>query len=155
MKRCEGPGCGVEFEVRRSTARYCSDRCRKRASRLRKVPAAPQVEPVVPAAEPPAGDGEHALVASVRAELEQAARLDGWTGQLALRLACRLAAEESGVTALSRELRTVMAAALEGVAPAPSEGPDETEDQTEDQADDEVARARRQREQARQAAGLA
>lgn len=151
MKRCEGPGCGVEFEVRRSTARYCSDRCRKRASRLRKVPAAPQVEPVVPAAEPPAGDGEHALVVSVRAELEQAARLDGWTGQLALRLARRLAAEESGVTALSRELRTVMAAALEGVAPAPSEGPDETEDQT----DDEVARARRQREQARQAAGLA
>ena len=100
----------------------------------------------------PAEPRETGLVASVREELEAAGRMDTFSGQLALQLARRLAnPDESGISSLSKELRTVMAAALDGVTPPSAEGePAAAEDD-----EDEVTRARRQREQARQAAGLA
>ncbi|MBJ8342788.1 hypothetical protein JGU71_28250 [Antrihabitans sp. YC3-6] len=118
--------CGAEFEARRSTAKYCSDRCRQRRKR---------------GSEP----GPVGLVGSVTAELKAAGRLDSFDGQLAVELARQLTAQgASGISSLSKELRTVMATALDGasVKSAPAD------------ADDEVSKAREARERkARQAAG--
>lgn len=152
MKRCEGPDCAIEFEPKRSTAKYCSATCRQRAGRARRAPAP------APADELEAPTDPQGLVASVRADLEAAGRVKTFAGQLALQLAARLTnPEESGISSLSKELRTVMAAALEGVTPPSAEAtPDEaSKAAAPDEQDDEVTRARRQREEARQAAGLA
>lgn len=84
------------------------------------------------------------LVDSVHRELVQHEVVDTFAGQLALQLAKRLSSpEESGISSLSKELRTVMAAALEGRTPPAAEEPE-----------DEVDQARRRRdEKARAAAG--
>lgn len=140
---CES--CEAVFEAKRSTARFCSITCRSRAARAQKASAEPT--PV-----PPAVDDATGLVGSVRDELVKAGRDQTFYGQLALQLAGRLAdRDESGISSLSKELRTVMAAALEGAAPA------EPAEPTPAPAveDDEVERARRRREESRQAAGLA
>lgn len=147
MKRCEGPGCDVEFQPERSTARYHSATCRQRAARARKAAAA-SVE-----ADRAAGTAEHSLVRAVRLELEAAAAIETVAGQLALQIARRIADPDgSGVSTLSKELRSLLAEAkgTTGLDPTePEESPVEPEE------DDEVTRLRRQREQARQAAGLA
>lgn len=147
MARCQGPGCGVEFEARRSWARYCSTSCRKRASRARAATATTGATggplPEVPAAAEGSG-----LVAAVRAELDGAGRLESVSGQLALELAGKLSGTgAAGATALSRELRTVMASALGRPDPVSEpEGAPYAET-------DEVQRARQARERkARQAA---
>lgn len=147
MQRCEGPGCAVEFEPKRSTARYHSTTCRSRAARDRKAAEA-QAKAV--AAE--AAGAEHTLVRAVRLELEEAEALDTVPGQLALQMARRIADPEcSGISTLSKELRSLLVEAkTQPDEPHPT--PDETETAEEE---DEVTRARRQREQARQAAGLA
>lgn len=140
--------CGTVFEAQRSTAVYCSATCRQRARRDRKAAS----ESV--AADAKAGKAEHELVAAVRQELEQASALNTVSGQLALQIARRVAnPEESGISALSKELRTVLSAALEHKAPPP----DETEPTTDEDDDlpDEVADARRRRDAAREAAGRA
>lgn len=128
-------GCAGEFEARHRNAKWCSDRCRKAQAR--------KAEPSVSNPEP---EGDSGLVASVRAELTRAEVAESFAGQLALALAKRLShPDESGISSLSKELRTVMAAALAGVTPEPSE---------EDK--DEVTKAREARERkARQAAGRA
>lgn len=141
---CEG--CGEVFEARRTTARWCSDRCRKQAARGSDAQASEPAAPVEPT--------DSGLVESVRRDLEAAGRVDTFAGQLALQLARRLSTpDESGISSLSKELRTVMAAALEGVIPPSAEGGEEPAPVEEDE--DEVTKARRQREEARQAAGLA
>lgn len=142
---CES--CGDAFVAKRSTARFCSATCRQRTGRAARGAAAEVVAPAV--AE---GDGEDTgLVASVRAELVAADRDQTFYGQLALQLAGRLAdRDESGISSLSKELRTVMAAALDGVAASA-----ELEVPAAAVEDDEVERARRRREESRQAAGLA
>lgn len=141
MKTCEGPDCGVEFEPKRSTARYHSATCRQRAGRARKA-AAESVE-----ADAAQGKDEHPLVRSVRAELVTAGRLDSFNGQLALQLARRLAnPEESAVTTLSKELRAVMAAATADRPEDPEPTPDAGQPAD---ADDEI---RRKRDAKRQAA---
>jgi hypothetical protein len=130
-------GCGEDFEARRATAKWCSDRCRKATRRRSPEPASDT--------SPPA-EHDTGLVDSVRRELDRADRLDTYPGQLALQLARRLSnPEESGISGLSKELRTVMTAALEGTAPPPSE----------DEDDNEVARARRAREEKGKAAAAA
>ena len=130
-------GCGECFEARHRNAKWCSDRCRKAASRRQETGKTVEIEPDVPS--------NSGLVASVREELDEAEVTDSFAGQLALELAKRLShPDETGISSLSKELRTVMAAALAGVTPpAPSE--DEK---------DEVTKAREARERkARQAAG--
>lgn len=119
--------CEESFEAQRSTAKTCSDRCRQRASRGS------------------SGGADGGLAAAVRAELEAAGAVETFAGQLAITLAGRMAAPgESGISSLSKELRTVMASALEGVAPTGDEGAE---------PEDEVDRARRAREsKTRQAA---
>jgi hypothetical protein len=137
--------CGDDFEAKRSTAKYCSATCRKRAARSRPDPSTDTTSS--------SGD-EHDLIATTRRELEAAGRVETFAGQLALQLAKRLATpDESGVSALSKELRTVMSAALDGVTPPAAEGGEEHAPETV--VEDEVDAARRRRAEARQAAGLA
>lgn len=145
--------CGRAFEAKRSTAKYCSATCRQRARRDRKA-AEESVE-----ADADAGRVEHQLVRSVRQDLEAADAVDTFNGQLALQLARRLAnPDESGISALSKELRTVMAAALAALAgksPEPEPDGDDTAADEGDDVPDEVTAARRKRDAAREAAGRA
>ncbi len=101
----ECDACGTEYEAQRKTSRYCSTRCRMRASRRIEAPVA---------AESP-GSGE--LVEALRRELADAGRLDTALGQQALALAVKLASPfdtGSAMAAVSRELRAVREEALRG-----------------------------------------
>jgi hypothetical protein len=147
LKRCEAPECGREFEPQRSTAKFCNATCRQRAARARKA-AEVSVE-----ADAAAGKADHPLVRAVRKELADADVEKSFNGQLALQLAHKLTdPTEKAATALSKELRTVMAAALEGRSAEPAA---EDADDEPAEPDDEVTKARRAREEARKAAGLA
>lgn len=146
-RECAAPDCSERFTPKRSTAKYHSATCRQRASRGRKAAKAEQVVPV----DPDTGDAEHGLVRAVRKELEEASADDTVAGQLALQLARRIAnPEETGITAMSKELRSLLAEA-KGAA-APSIGDDAP---AETQPDDEVEKARRRREEIAAAAAQA
>lgn len=118
-RECES--CGVSFGAKSPRARFCSDRCRKRAQR---TPAARAVKrgveaPVV--ASVAAGADRSGLFGVTSRQLEAVDRLDTVLGQQALALAARIVSPvESGasVASLSKEFRAVMAEALEGVAVA-------------------------------------
>lgn len=129
--------CKESFEAQRSTAEYCGVTCRSRARRKRRSE--------------PTGE-ESDLELQVRAELEGAGRLECFNGQLALQLARKMSAvDATGVASLSKELRTVMDAALAGANPAPADEPAEAAPEV-----DEVQKARRRRDDiARAAAGSA
>lgn len=144
MQRCAGPECVNDFEPKRSTARFCSTTCRSRAARARKA-AAESTE-----ADTEKGKAEHALVRAVRKELKGADALDTVAGQLALQVARRIAdPDASGVSVLSKELRALLAEATGAKQPTPQDEPPAAP------GEDEVEKARRKREEARQAAGLA
>lgn len=144
---CAASECSNTFEAKRRDQRYCSKTCRQRASRARKAAeAAAEIDAKAEAGE---GGAEHDLVRSVRKELGDAA--ETVLGQLALQLSRRMADPKiSGFSALSRELRSLLVEAKAstpgGEGPAPDGGP-------APEPDDEVTRARRAREEARQAAG--
>lgn len=124
MQRRDCEGCGDSFVPSTNRQRFHSNACRAKAYRARKATV---VEPV--------DSSSSDLVRAVRRDLEAAGAIDSFAGQLALRLAAQLVAqEESGVAGLSRELRTTMTAAIEAAsAPEPPEV-------------DEVAKARTVRE---------
>lgn len=129
--------CGTEFEAKTKRARYCSTTCRSRAARDRKAKAA-EVE-----AEKDAGsEKEHSLVKAVRRDLARAEAVDTVAGQLALQVARRIAnPEESSISALSKELRSLLAeakSATPAAQPEAAAGPVE---------EDDVTRARRRREE--------
>lgn len=118
-------GCGEPFEARRSSAKWCSDRCRKAKGRMQ--PAATDAPPPEPI--------DTGLVDSVRTELEEAGVCNTFAGQLALQLARKMSAvDATGVAGLSKELRAVMTEALE-------ERRGDVGDDAEDADDDPVARA--------------
>ncbi len=98
---------GVPFEAKRAAAKYCSERCRKRAQRGHLLPVSTLPKPDVP-------DG--ATVERVRAELAAVERVDTYLGAAALALAERIdnATAVMGFAALVRELRVTMGAAMEG-----------------------------------------
>ncbi|MFT4081176.1 MAG: hypothetical protein QM638_01190 [Nocardioides sp.] len=153
-RECEVPECSRRFTPQRSTARFCSATCRQRAARARRA-----AEESV-GADAAKGLAEHDLVKAVRLELEEAGKAMTFNGQLALQLARKLVnPDESGATALSKELRAVMGAALAGAPssadPADSAGstdPGTASDHAVEE-DDEVKRAREARERkAREAA---
>ena len=98
---------GVPFEAKRAAAKYCSERCRKRAQRGHLLPVSTLPKPDVP-------DG--ATVERVRAELAAVDRVDTYLGAAALALAERIdnATAVMGFAALVRELRVTMGAAMEG-----------------------------------------
>ena len=100
--------CDKPFRANRPQAKYCGDTCRKRAQRG--VPALRQVKAPISAVYTEGGD----LVSAVTAELEVAGRRSSALGIQAI-LPARYVQEDNGTAsvALSRELRAVMAAALQ------------------------------------------
>ena len=137
-------GCGEAFEARRASAKWCSDRCRKSKGRTESTEAPTVVDPVDDEPAELAG-----LMAAVRRDLVAANALDSFNGQLALQLAKRLTdPDESGISALAKELRSVMALAV-------GAGALDGDPAARPEAEDEVEKARRKREEARLAAGLA
>lgn len=133
-------GCGDSFEAKRSTARWCSDRCRKR--QRRKTSGEESGTPRRPSPDEPADSG---LVDSVLRELEEADVAGSFAGQLALQLARKMTAvDATGVAGLSKELRQVMADALGTTSREPADCEDEPDPL--EAALDEVARKRANRD---------
>jgi hypothetical protein len=142
---CAGPDCDVRFVPKRSTARFHSDTCRRRAGRGGRKAKDPAALPDDP--------DEHDLVKAVRAELEKHEAVSTVSGQLALQLARRAANPmDPGLVALSKELDARMAAAI-GKQPAAPVG-DEAAGAAEPE-DDEVRKARAKRDAKRAAASEA
>lgn len=161
---CAGPTCKVRFTPQRATAKYHAAACREAARRARSKAEAPAKKTAAkksPAkasakkAEPDKARVEsavnrHDLVVALRKELESAEALDTFEGQLALELAKRLVAADSPASSLADKVRDARARALEQAeVKPPSAGGDDPDDE-----EDEVTRARKQREESRQAAGL-
>lgn len=129
-------GCGSQFQARSHSACWCSERCRAAARRHGITKSGPPG--------PDSGQDQvpSALAASVVAELRAAGVLDSFAGQLAVTLAARLSRPgEAGASSLSRELRSAMAAALDGRTGSGSPPADADQDQ-----DDELEKIRRSRE---------
>src|SRR5690242_13088527 len=111
--------CGEAFEAKRSTAKYCSTRCRTRATRRRAEGRPAPAAPAAPAADarpaqerPRQSEDVPLLVAATIGELAKAERLSTTLGQQAVRLAERMVASSetgAGVASLSKELRATMA----------------------------------------------
>lgn len=110
MKRnCDS--CAAPYDAQRPNSRFCSESCRKKASR---GTSSPHIEPI-------AADVSAATTRSrVQAELEAAGRADTYLGAAALALADRIdqATAVMGFAALVKELRATMDAALAGVQQA-------------------------------------
>ena len=111
MRRaCEA--CGTAFDAQRASARFCSDRCRKRVARS----GAPRPQLRVVTEPEPRQRPDGSLLGAVLIALEEAQVLDTPGGRLAVSIATRLddpnsTDSGSAVAALSRELRAVMAEA--------------------------------------------
>lgn len=112
VKSCEV--CGESFEAKRAAAKFCGDRCRKRAQRRPSTANAdvPDERPDIP----------FGLVASTLTELVKAGRENSPAGQAALLLAYRLehisADTGSSVAAMVKEHRATLAEALKNVEKA-------------------------------------
>jgi hypothetical protein len=118
--------CEKEFEAKRSTAKYCGDRCRQLAKRRRAGD-----EP-----EAPAHSSE--LVKEIRKELTRLRQLHSVDGQLALELSIKITTPGmTGVASLSRELRSLRSQIRMNAAPPKPSGPEPK---------DMVAEARKRRE---------
>jgi hypothetical protein len=119
--------CQQPFEAKRRTAKFCSERCKKRYQRRPDTPK--------PSAAPRAGQEQETdsdqefsgllvgLTASTVTKLDTAGSLDGPEGQAALILAARIQATsvlETGTSlaALVREFRATLADATKDQAPA-------------------------------------
>src|SRR5215213_10263827 len=105
--------CGQPFTAQKSTARYCSGKCRAKASDLggveRKQPRSLDDLDEMRAA---------GLIEAVERDLAAAGRLNTVLGQQALLLARRIGLPMdtgASVASMSRELREVMARAVDGV----------------------------------------
>lgn len=97
--------CGVGFEARRASAKYCGATCRQRA---RRHPGAR------PASATEVADAS-GLYDATREELERAGVVDTVLGQLTLQLARRVATAgpaESGFSTLVKEFRATRGEAL-------------------------------------------
>lgn len=91
--------CGGDFEAKRKDAKTCSATCRSNKRNM------------VPPADPDEVGG-NSLVKATTAELAAAGKVDTMLGQLAISLAGRMSGTTTGLAALSRELRSVIDAAL-------------------------------------------
>ena len=91
--------CGDSFEAKRKDAKTCSSTCRSNKRNQSTPPDSGAVE-------------ANSLVKATRAELETAGKVDTALGQLAISLAGRMSGTTTGLAALSRELRSVMDAAI-------------------------------------------
>jgi hypothetical protein len=104
--------CGAGFDAKRAAAKYCGDRCRKRAQRRPRRNSVNRVDVNQP------GAVEQATAAG----LAGAGRAGSPAGQCALVLAQRIDQADGepggGLAALVREHRAALADALAGVVPA-------------------------------------
>jgi hypothetical protein len=100
--------CEEPFEAKRSTAKYCSERCKKRNQRGGGSAKAAKRDN-----ERPIGVGS--VAAATLLELQQAGRLHSPLGQAALALAHRLDVSHmdtgGGVASLAKQLEATLAAA--------------------------------------------
>ncbi|TDK85475.1 hypothetical protein EUA02_29900 [Mycobacterium paragordonae] len=98
--------CKRSYQAKRKESLTCSATCRSRKRHMRHPSEQSEVS-------------DNPLVVATKRELEAAGKLDSMLGQQALALAARMSGADTvaGYASLSRELRTVMAAAI-GVAPA-------------------------------------
>jgi hypothetical protein len=121
LKTCEV--CPTEFEAKRASAKYCSERCKKRAQRR---PGGVKAAKVLPLPAEPTSEPAPALTGSVAAatiaELEAAGRLDTATGQAAVALARRIdaAGAETGssLAAVARQHMATLAEAVKNASVA-------------------------------------
>lgn len=106
--------CGAGFEAKRAAAKYCGERCRKRAQR--RPGGTKAVKVLELPAEPTSETPSTAVAAATVVELERAGRLETAVGQAALVLAQRIDANsgETGASlaSLTRDHRAAMAEAL-------------------------------------------
>lgn len=112
--------CGTLFPAKRATAKYCGERCKKRAQRDPTRPATGTAgTPTQLASVSPLRAASGRIAALTERELMNAGRLDTVLGAVALALAAKL--DEPGldtgssIAALAREHRSAMVAALDGV----------------------------------------
>lgn len=118
--------CGTEFNAKRKAARYCGERCKKRAQRRpggTVVTLASAARPQRDAPAPLSGDG---LAAATARALERAGRSDTELAAAAMLLARRLdSAVDSetgaGVAALMKEYRATLAEATKDAEAADDE----------------------------------
>lgn len=103
-RRCDS--CTELYEPKRSNSRFCSEACRKRASRRR------DDEQSASKRRPRAGETRK----RVQSELAEAGRAETYLGAIALALADRVDQSTAvmGYAALTKELRATMDAALAG-----------------------------------------
>lgn len=113
--------CGIEFDAKRSAAKYCSERCKKRAQRRPGGVSETSEVPATQEQDERIGDAE-SLTAAVRTELAAAGRSESAAGRVVLALAQRIDAgdRESGASlaSLVKEFRASMADATKGVKEA-------------------------------------
>ena len=118
--------CHGRFQAKRQTARYCSDRCRKRRQRagmsadeIAALPVRREGPQLVALPSTPAVADDEGFAAETRRELELAGRFDSYLGRSAMYLARVLDSSPGdtggGHAALIREYKASMAAALDGV----------------------------------------
>ena len=113
--RCD---CGTTFTATNPRARFCSSRCRTRASREGRVGGR-----VIPMAAPVAAEPGSTVADATRSELAAAERQDTSLGRSAVALAVRIDTGLDTGSALAsavRALAETMAAALKGAEPASS-----------------------------------
>lgn len=104
---CEGPGCEVEFEAARPSAKYHDATCRQRAARARR--AEESARPARQSIKKP--DGEHAFVTATRKELEVLGSVGSMLGEQVLAIADRMGrGTETGaaMASLSKEHSRLM-----------------------------------------------
>lgn len=104
--------CGTEFDARNPRAKFCSDRCRKRAQRGGEVVALPVQQPIEPV------EAMGGVERTTRAALASADRVETPMGQACLALARRIDAPGmdtgSALAALVARLDSSLAVALRG-----------------------------------------
>ena len=120
---CNAPECGKPLPpaTGKRPRLYCDAKCRGAAYKARRAnPAGVATISQAPA--------DTSLADVVRRDLEAVSRLDTLPGQLALALATRISAPgttASSVATLSKELRALVAEALEGTRPRQGDALDE------------------------------
>lgn len=114
--------CGRPFVGKRSTAKYCSTRCRTAATRARQTGSAVVPVSLVTPPEPPADDddppAESGIVKAAREELDAAGVLNTPLGQAAMLLAARLTnpfETGSAIASLAKQWQAQHEAALSSV----------------------------------------
>lgn len=108
--------CGTAFTARNRRARYCSDRCRKRAQRSTPIERVTAL-PVVPPEDEPAPEPDGSVYAATLADLRAVERESTPLGRTALVLARKLdqgSDTASGLSAAAKQLEATLASAKRG-----------------------------------------